>query len=249
MKKDYEDIFTQRGNAYDAAMKLFPYAREQEFKQAIHSLKLLSGMKVADVPSGGGYLSKFLPDNIVCLEHEACESFHLNNSSQNLPGSNAEISLFPFPWIDASIDALISLAGLHHQEQKSLFFSEAFRVVKPNGTMVISDVMESSSVALFLDDFVGAHNSTGHEGIYLNKDTEKEIVSQGWSIQNINLNDFFWTFDSTQNMAEFCIKLFDMQNISIASVIEGIADHVGFETLPNNKIGMRWQLLTITANK
>jgi len=244
MQKNYEAIFNLRGSAYDLAMKYFPFARIEEFMQVISAAAIHSGMVVADVPAGGGYLKNFLPNDVVCYEHEACDAFHGGAAN-----ANAITSLVPFPWENASIDVLISLAGLHHQQDKTAFFKEAFRVTKPKGKMIVSDVMEKSDVALFLDDFIGNHNSTGHEGIYLNANTEKEIQAAGWVVENVSKNDFAWKFDSTKSMILFCKKLFDLPNTSDEVVLEAIHQYLGMMDCPDGSIGMHWQLLTITASK
>ena len=243
MISNYESIFNLRGNSYNQAMEMYPLARELEFIQATSAVSLDRGMSVADVPAGGGYLRSFMPEGTVFLEHEAC-NFHGNVSPNDI-----QSSLFPFSWGNNLVDVLISLAGIYHLENKLPFFKEAFRVLKTGGKMVLSDVKDGSHCAKFLDDFVGKFNSTGHDGIYINQETEKLIMKAGFSVENISENNFHWKFDSEFHMADFCSKLFDLRNTPIEIIVENIHKYLGFEKLPNGSIGMKWQLLTITAKK
>ena len=146
----YEDMFVQRGSAYDRAMRRLPQARAAEFAQVIARADMRSGQVVADVPAGGGYLRGFLPAGVAWVGHEPCASFQGGQHGASSSGR----PLLPFPWEDASKDRVICLAGLHHQEDKIPFHSEARRVLRPSGRYVLSDVPADSPVAAFLDGFI-----------------------------------------------------------------------------------------------
>lgn len=244
MTKSYTEHFEERGTAYECAMRQFPHARDEEFQQLIHAAQLKSGMRVADVPAGGGYLKRYLPNDTHWLGHEPCESF-TNHATSN--GGSAP--LLPLPWLDASIDCAMSLAGVHHLLDKKPLFKEFARILKPKGKLIISDVEENSPVALFLDQFVGAYNSTGHEGIYLNKQTTEEIAEQDFEIIKTERVNLVWRLPTKQDLVVFCKQLFDLKNANEEQVAQAIEDYLGFESLADNQIGMNWQLTTITAQR
>lgn len=244
MNKSYTEHFDQRGSAYERAMRRYPQARDEEFQQLISAAKLTAGMQIADVPAGGGYLKRYLPDNTTWLGHEPCASF-TNHTTSN----NASVPLLPLPWPESSIDCVMSLAGVHHLKDKSSLFQEIKRVLKPNAQLVLSDVAENTQVARFLDQFVGAHNSTGHEGIYLNDNTEKEIASLGFQITKVAQVNLNWRLPSKRAAADFCTQLFDLKDVTSEEVIEALEDYLGFRIIQNNWIGVNWQLTTITAHK
>ncbi|MBY6063639.1 class I SAM-dependent methyltransferase [Pseudidiomarina sediminum] len=244
MAKSYQEHFNQRGTAYEQAMRSYPNARAEEFQQVITAAQLNSGMTVADVPAGGGYLRRYLPNDCQWLGHEPCASFthHQTSAATAQP-------LLPLPWATAHIDAAISLAGVHHLDDKLPLFHELFRVLKPGARLVLSDVEEHSAVARFLDDYIGAHNSTGHEGVYLNAATLTQLKSCGFHIINHQHCAFHWWFDSTNDMAHFSHKLFDLRTANLQHLEQAIHDYLGPPALTTQQVGMPWALTTITALK
>lgn len=242
--KSYDELFDQRGSAYDRAMQRFPDARRQEFEQAVSRAGIVPGMVVADVPAGGGYLQRYLPHGCVYLGHEPCASFTDHRAG---PGSGAPTPLLPLPWQDASIDVAITLAGIHHVADKRPLFAELRRVVKPGGTLLVSDVASGSSVARFLDGFVGDNNSTGHEAVYLDERTLQELREAGWRVRSSERVDFHWVFDDRQCMAAFCHDLFDIRRAGIDGTLRAIEARLGTDDLPDGQVGMRWSLTTVAA--
>ncbi|KJS09209.1 MAG: methyltransferase type 11 [Gammaproteobacteria bacterium BRH_c0] len=246
----YDQLFDVRGTAYDRAMRMFPAARAKEFGQVIERAGLLSGMKVADVPAGGGYLAAYLPAGCEWLGHEPCGSFYAHvGQSVDRGADPVSVPLLPLPWTDNSIDVAMSVAGIHHLEDKRPLFAELLRVVKPGGRLVVSDVAVNSAPAKFLDGFVGDHNSTGHEGVFLSAITLDELRDTGWTVISNEAISFCWEFDKEQDMARFCHDLFDLRTASIAETAIAIHQELGVETLPDGGIGMQWELTTVVAEK
>lgn len=251
MMQTYDQLFDVRGSAYDRAMRMFPAARAREFAQAIEQAGLLPGMKVADVPAGGGYLARYLPPDCEWLGHEPCGSFyaHGGQHSAELAGRRDSVPLLPLPWSDNSIDVALSIAGIHHLEDKRPLFSELLRVVKPGGRLVVSDVHVDSPVATFLDGFVGDHNSTGHEGVFLSPATLEELDQCGWSLVSHREVPFLWVFDCELDMGRFCHDLFDLRTASVAETTATIDQQLGVENMPGGGVGMHWGLMTVVAEK
>lgn len=213
--------------------------------QIIKRANLSAGMQVADVPAGGGYLKKYLPANVSWLPFESCQGFQ---STQSVSPNNATRAA-QLPWADASVDALLSIAGIHHIEDKKPLFNEFFRVVKPGGQIVISDVAENSPAAKFLDGFVDAHNSTGHQGAYLNQHTLQTLADCGWQIRSAEHVPFFWKFTHPGDMANFCHGLFDICHATIAQTQDALTHNFEVVALPDGQTGLPWSLMTIVAEK
>lgn len=235
-------MFVERGSAYDRAMRFVPSARAEEFAQVVDRADVKSGQVVADVPAGGGYLRRYLPAGVTWVGHEPCASFQGGQHGAPISGH----PLLPFPWGDASVDRVICLAGLHHQDDKVPFHAEARRVLRPAGRYVLSDVPDDSPVAAFLDGFIGSHNSTGHTGSYLGEGTQAELVAAGLRVVSDEVVRFRWVFRDVTELGAFCHGLFDLRTASPLSVADAAAEHLGVEVLPDG-VGLRWELRTIVA--
>ncbi|OOZ14200.1 hypothetical protein BOW35_09165 [Solemya velum gill symbiont] len=244
MKQSYEKIFHSRAKPYDEAMRRFLHARDEEFKQLIDRVVLKPGMVVADVPAGGGYLKHYLPDECQLLCHEPCAGF---SESQTLHTPTP--SLLPLPWSDSTVDVAMSLAGVHHMDDKRPLFRELYRTVKAGGYFILSDVARNSDVAIFLDDYVGKFNSTGHEGNYLDEATLTELKETGWTIESTENSHFHWKFSTLLEIPEFCNMLFDISKPDTHSSVDEIESFLPIDKLQDGKYGLRWQLMTVVAKK
>lgn len=240
----YAELFAQRGSAYDRAMQKYPHARDAEFLQLLAQVDLKPGMRVGDVPAGGGYLRWYLPEGCVWEGHEPCATFTNHGAREDDPASRP---LLPLPWGDASLDCVVSLAGVHHIEDKTELWREVRRVLKPGARFVVSDVAEDSPNARFLDGFVGDYNSTGHEGRFLNQATPDELASCGFLVLDSRQNGYHWQFDNHEQMADFAGGLFDVCKATPDQIIEAIERDLGVEEGANGGVGMNWALMTVTC--
>jgi len=170
MYDSYKEIFNKRGNSYNAAMFDCPNARQNEFNQIIELAEISAGQLVLDIPSGGGYLKNFInaPVKIISVETSSLFIQDLQpTSSQTILLCN-DISNTLLP--DSCTDRIISLAGLHHIEQRFDLYREMFRMLKPGGYFCMADACTDSNVASFLNVFVNQFNSMGHRGVFLDEE-------------------------------------------------------------------------------
>jgi SAM-dependent methyltransferase len=237
--QQYADIFARRGSDYDQAMRLNPHARDEEFRAVVERARLAAGMTVIDVPAGGGYLAAHLPAGCRWLGHEPCRSFVDADDARTT-------TLLPLPWPDATADAAISLAGVHHLADKRALFDELARATKPGATLVLADVHADAAVARFLDDFVGAHNSTGHEGSYLGPYTADELRESGWQVQRAERVPFHWRFADRAAMGRFCHLMFDLRTATPEETAHAAEAMLGVDEGPDG-VGLRWELYCVVA--
>jgi len=238
---NYEDIFHERGVAYAHAMATWPEARREEFLVPASRAALQAGEVVVDVPAGGGYLQRYLPPAVRWLGHEPCGSFFSTGSVGDQP-------LLPLPWADGLADAALSIAGVHHLDDRAPLYREIHRVLRPGGRFVLADGHDQSPVARFLDGFVGRYNSTGHRGDYLTPADIGLLESCGFRVRLAERVSYHWWFATRDDMGGFCRLLFDMRDISVPAVADGIENLLG-TTVREGQTGMRWELYVVTAEK
>lgn len=245
---DYNSIFTQRGKEYEYAMSLNPDSRRAEFENLTQFIDNSRALRILDIPSGGGYLRKYLANHhhLLCAE-ETSYFYQICKVDEN-----QEKFLYcegnPLPLDNGLIDFAISLAGIHHYQNKNWIVAELFRVLKNNGTIIIADVSVNSFVAKFLNEFVDTNNSLGHKGYFLDQDFELLLTAQNFTIKFNSIVKYFWTFNSLNEMTEYCKNLFGLNKCTDAEIISGIEKYLGL-TECNKKFKIDWELKYIVGVK
>jgi SAM-dependent methyltransferase len=225
---EYAEIFTHRGDAYHRAMQRFAGARNAEFSELFRRRPVRAGETVLDVPSGGGYLARTLPEaRITALEFSS--------------GFSPDVRVVDTfgEWDVGEFDHAVCLAGLHHIEEQDRFVSRLVRHTRHGGTVHIADVDRSQPIAQYLDEFVGRYNSTGHEGRYLNG--QSFVALPHTRLVGSEIRDCPWAFDSEESLLTFCGDLFGLSNYSRADLRAQLESHAGIKSSSGGAI-LRWRL-------
>lgn len=242
---EYQAIFDKRGALYHTAMRRWPEARRPEFENLIRIAGLAPGQRICDVPAGGGYLADYLQGEAEICSLETTAAF-VRDSTPEARARMTLCDLGALPVATASMDRVISLAGMHHVEDKIPFFREARRILLPDGVFCVADVHAASPVRRFLDDFVGGHNETGHSGWYFDASIAKTLALCGLAVESAERVRYDWVFDSPAEMAAYCKLLFGMLDVDDNRVVEAIGDHLGFDQ-GQEGTRMRWELFFVRA--
>lgn len=248
MYESYKEIFNQRGSSYNAAMIDCPDARQNEFNLILELAEILEGHLVLDIPSGGGYLKNFIKPPVKIISVETSSLFikdidpTLNHSI--LLCNDISKTLLP----DSCAERIISLAGLHHIEQRLDLYREMFRMVKPGGYFCMADAFTDSNVASFLNVFVNQYSSMGHRGEFLNEEDIFFLKKAGFKIIYDQIHKYTWNFKDVESMADYCQKLFGMNLADLDTIKNGIQEFIGYK-LDNGLCQMNWELLFIKALK
>ncbi|MBL1210548.1 class I SAM-dependent methyltransferase [Geminocystis sp. GBBB08] len=248
MFKNYQNIFDQRGMNYHQAMIKYPSARKDEFQNAIKLLDLQNNHLLLDIPSGGCYISNFIDHNLTIFSTETSKQFI--NHSQIDTNNNILIcnNFNNIPLNSNSIDRVLSLAALHHIEDKISFYQEIYRLLKNDSIFCIGDVLEGSKVANFLNIFVDKNNSMGHEGSFLTEKIKLELENIKFNVIYDSVINYYWYFESFSNMIDFCKLLFGLDKANDQQIEKGIDHYLGY-FVNNNKCYMNWELYFVKAIK
>lgn len=165
--RDHKSTFDQRGSSYHLAMTSLPNVRAEEFRVLVARAELRPGHAIVDLPSGGGYLHRYLPEGVTCLHVETSQVFH---AAAHHAGQKALLasSMGDVPLASGSVDRVLSLAGLHHETDRLPLYREAARLLRPGGLLLIAEVAQGSSILLAQARSPRARNSEkrscGHRG-------------------------------------------------------------------------------------
>lgn len=230
MNLTYPEIFALRGRAYHDAMLRFPSARDIEFKTLFDRHPLSARSAVFDIPAGGGYLSRVLPAGTRAVGLELTGDF----------GGDLPVYRRDEPWPLGSFDRGVCLAALHHIDDQAGFLGSLMRGLSPGGLLHIGDVEAGSSIAEFLDDFVGRYNITGHQGTYLS--TTVIPAPPGADVMRAESRDVPWHFQDEAALVAFCAGLFGLDGCPPAELLRALERHVGIES-SGTGLMLRWRLV------
>ncbi len=246
--KSYVDIFQKRGLQFAEACRLYAPAIASEANTFLAFSNLNEGETVLDAPAAGAFLSRYLKEpNISLIALDPCPA--LSELASGLVKQSWCAPLSNLPFQEGHFDAVLCLAGLHHELALAEFFIEAFRVIKPNGRLVIAEVDEKSAPAEFLNGFVNAHSSLGHQGLFFSQHYIDSLKKAGFVIDENQYKSYHWVFESNQEMADAIAMMFGIDRATPEQTLEGIKDILGTENLANGYVGMRWGLRFISCIK
>ena len=240
--QEYEAIFNHRGNSYAAAMEKYPAARASEFENLFRHVDLGEVRTVADVPSGSGYLTTYLPASVTVDAYDPTVSFREHG-----------VAIFPIDLgcprlARRDYDLIVSLASLHHVEDKRGFFRSLAEHVRPGGKIILADIAASSRLVDFLDGFIGLHNGTGHEGMYFSPDNPFDFGMDHERLADVRIETLPcpWHFEDRAAMVEFSTLLFGAATAGRKDAERAIVDCVGVTDGDASAV-MAWELTYITA--
>jgi len=216
----------QRKDLYDLSDPVSPLARAQERQIMIDLLGIEPEHRVVDVPAWAGYLAEGItnitdPKQIMCVEPSTRfaaaipEKFTRHCTSQ-----------LTIPTGDATIDRLGSMVGMHHLPDKLAFVTECARVLKPGGRIVVSEVVEGSLVAKFLNGPVDRLTANGHKGSFVKPGELRELLQTGgFTHVEERYYHLHWQFGSLGDMARFARGLLGLAKATEEQTLHAIRAH------------------------
>ena len=246
--KSYVDIFQKRGLQFAEACRLYAPAIAPEVETFLGFANLIEGETVLDAPASGAFLSRYVEvPNINLIALDPCPALSELASSLVKQSYCAPLSNMPFQ--DGHFDKVLCLAGLHHEPALAKFFEESFRVIKPNGRLIIAEVDEATAPAKFLNGFVNAHSSLGHQGLFFSSLYTDSLKNAGFMINENQYKRYHWIFESNKKMAEAIAMMFGIDQATPEQVLKAVEGILGTEQLSNGCVGMRWGLRFVSCIK
>lgn len=238
----------QRKEMYDLGDRVSPLARAEERQIMIDLLGIEPHHVVVDVPAWGGYLAEGItnvsnPKQIICVEPS--NRFAASIDSRFDVRCASQMAL---PLVDATADRLGSLVGLHHLPDKLAFVRECVRVVKPGGRIALSEVVEDSAVAKFLNGPVHHYTTNGHKGAFVKPgELQTLLVDAGCTLATERFYHLFWRFTSLEDLARFARGLLGLAKATEEQTLEAIRDHFELDITMNDameitEVKLPWQL-------
>nr|WP_241263224.1 methyltransferase domain-containing protein [Parahaliea mediterranea] len=229
-------------------MAAFPLARRQEFELAVARLDLQPGCDLCDVPAGGGYLADYLPrDDLFLLCLETASEF-ASQCPRNTDQRVLETALESLPLGAGSVDRILSLAAMHHVDDKHGLLKEFSRILRGDGQVVVADVEAGTRTAAFLNEFVDRFNSMGHKGHFIDAAFIDDVDQCGLSLKAVDRPPLTWSFASRANLIDFCRHLFGLDRAADQDIIGGAEEYLGLREDAQG-VSFDWQLVYITAAK
>ena len=135
------------------------------------ALRLVPAITVADLGAGEGLLSQLIAnraERVWCIDNsarmvEVGTELARKNGLANLTYKLGDIEQVPLP--DQSVDLAILSQALHHASHPQTAVSEAFRILKPNGQLLVLDLKEHNfekARELYGDLWLGFKESALH---------------------------------------------------------------------------------------
>jgi ubiquinone/menaquinone biosynthesis C-methylase UbiE/DNA-binding transcriptional ArsR family regulator len=155
-------------------------------------LKLVPSIEVADLGAGEGLLSQLLAGRVKkvwCIDNsprmvEVGSELAKKNDLSNLTYKLGDIEQVPLP--DKSVDLAILSQALHHAQHPQKAVDEAFRILKPGGSILILDLNEHTfekARELYADVWLGFKESALHS--FLKKSGFEHVEVTGASKETV----------------------------------------------------------------
>lgn len=224
----------QRKEMYDLGDPLSPLARVEERQIMLDLLAIEPHHIVVDVPAWGGYLAEGItnildPKQIICVEPS--NRFAASISPRFDVRCTSQLTL---PLLDASVDRVGSMVGMHHLDDKLAFVRECVRVLKPGGRLAFSEVVHDSDVAKFLNGPVDRYTTNGHKGAFVKPGELYDLLyAAGCKGLVERLYHLFWRFKTLEELARFARGLLGLARATEQQTIEAIQEHFELDITMN----------------
>ncbi|MFH1631952.1 MAG: class I SAM-dependent methyltransferase [bacterium] len=253
--------FDLRGELYDLAMCMCPYARAGDLEAMYEWIAPQKGETCIDIAAGTGFLTKAVAAwtgaRVYAVDYsrvqlEAIASARpyqivpIINSLAQESGRPDRVGILD--QITEQVDILTSFGGLHHVYYQKRMMEHAARLMKPGGRFVAADVGGDTPLAWHFDDVVARKCLTGHTARWLTESRLQQLVAPlDLELTRCEMRDLTWIFTSREQMALF-FKGLHAYDSSDEEIINDLYDALGFEEV-HGQVHLNWPMLFFDIRK
>jgi arsenite methyltransferase len=235
------EFIGERAQMYGDTHRQFPNARAEEIAINMRYLKPQEGETILEIGSGSGLYSKVLSEIIkntgVLFATDPSKDQLAHIEALKLPNIQivpvgADKLLKDTAMLEkrGSFDALWSLGAFHHCLDKSTAFENFAELLKPNGRILICDVLSSSQLAKYFDIEVARYSMTGHEVAFLSHEFSSSLCYlYGFTEPTFYDLHYPWIFDSQEDIGLFMYLIHGMNGTTPARCLDKVKEFMEVE--------------------
>jgi len=243
-----------RGKNYKKANEEMPLVRKSEIDLMLKNINAQKGEAIVDFGCGNGVVTYSLAKQvgtkgkIIALDNskEILKDLLKKKNLKNIETGLLHSERIPLP--ANSVNAVVTLANLHHIPNKEIIFKEFARILKNGGRLVIGDVADKTNVQKYFDGPVDRFCSTGHKHRYLDKKWAKDLcLKSGLNLMKFSIEDTPWTFEDEEQAKWFLQTIHDA-TCTPEKCLKEAKDYLGHVN-QKGKFLLKWKLFYLVAKK
>jgi ubiquinone/menaquinone biosynthesis C-methylase UbiE len=258
---------TERWANYRKANNFFPEVRRREIEMMLDYVQPRKGETILECGAGNGALTlplaesvglrgkviayDVIDDNLKCVNRRNKNKLPIVTKKQTDP--------YVLPEEDGSVDKVVSLASLHHYDNRAAhtgysgrqqIIKEFARVLKRGGQLIVGDVERNTNTQRYFDaiDKPRYCHPNGHPHDFLNEYVANKLCDEaGLDVQEFDTYDVRWFFDK-EDTEKFTGEFFNMLHNSKCSVKESyrlVRKHLEWNSCDD----VIWPLFFMVAEK
>ncbi len=249
-----------RSQLYKEAMNDYPDARKADIETMLKLLHPHPNETVLCFGEGTGYFSPVIAHIakqvlVTDPSRDQLEALLKQTYSKNIQIKVGGIEELDLP--ERTFDKVWSFGALHHANNQTKALQNIYGTLKPNGTVVICDVFQGSTLAQHFDEQVARYCITGHEVKFLSDVFARSLCYlAGFRDENVRIVDLpqRWEFATKQDIAIFIYKLHAMillpgaMETKYLQTLNGCERILGIEQ-KDGKYLLNWPMKALIAKK
>jgi len=197
---------------------------------------------IVDFGGGTGYVAEWIAPHcrhVLVLDPSSKLLRCLPKNSKLIAKKIKEDGSIPLP--SNSVHAVFTVRAIHHVRNYHTVFSEFYRILKPNGRLLVCDIPEGSIQAKHFDSIVSLYCKAGHHRSWLNPVYFASLCKKhGFKLRKVLIEPTYVMFNSKEEAAEVTREWHDL-SISIPKLIKVLEEH-GLK-FRKGKYTLPWPLL------